>query len=50
MGHIPIQQENGPLTTEIAILNLERLAHWNVKFIGDKWEIAHTLFCLAKTL
>ncbi len=27
MGHRPIQQKNGPLTTEIAILNLERMAH-----------------------
>ncbi len=29
MGHRPIQQKNGPLTTEIAILNLDRMAHWN---------------------
>ncbi len=27
MGHRPISQKNGPLTTEIAILNLERMAH-----------------------
>ncbi len=27
MDHIPIQQKNGPLTTEFAILNLERMVH-----------------------
>ncbi len=43
MGHRPIQQKNGPLTTEIAILNLERMAHWNFKFIGNKWKMAHTI-------
>ncbi len=47
MGHIPIQQKNGPLTTEIAILNLERRAHWNFKFISNKWKMAHTMVCPA---
>ncbi len=50
MGHRPIQQQNGPLTTEIAILNLERMAHWNFKFIGNKWKMAHTKVCPAITL
>ncbi len=27
MGHRPIQQKNGPLTTEIAILNLKRTVY-----------------------
>ncbi len=36
MVHRPIQQKNGLLTTEIAILNLERMAHWNFQFIGNK--------------
>ncbi len=50
MGHRPIQQKNGPLTKEIAILNLERMAHWNFKFIGNKWKMAHTIVCPAITL
>ncbi len=50
MGHRPIQQKNGPLTTEIAILNLERMAHWNFKFIDNKWKMAHTMVCPAITL
>ncbi len=40
----------GPLTIEIAILNLERMAHWNFKFIGNKWKMAHTMVCPAITL
>ncbi len=47
MGHRLIQQKNGPLTTEIAILNLERIAHWNFTFIGNKWKMAHTMVCPA---
>ncbi len=39
MGHRSIQQKNGPLTTEIAILNLERMAHSNFMFIGNKWKM-----------
>ncbi len=50
MGHKPIQQKNGPLTTEIAILNLERMAHWNFTFIDNKWKMAHTMVCPAITL
>ncbi len=50
MVHRPIQQKNGPLTTEIAILNLERRAHWNFKFISNKWKMVHTIFCPAITL
>ncbi len=50
MGHRPIQQKNDPLTTEIAILNLERMAYWNFKFIGNKWKMAHTMVCPAMTL
>ncbi len=50
MGHRPIQQKNGPLTTEIAILNLERITHWNFIFIGNKWKMAHTMVCPAITL
>ncbi len=50
MGHRPIQQKNGPLTTEIAILNLERMAHWNFTFIGNKWKMAHTMVCPNITL
>ncbi len=50
MGHRPIQQKNGPLTTEVAILNLEIMAHWNFKFIGNKWTMAHTMVCPAITL
>ncbi len=50
MGHRPIQQKNGPLTTEIAIFNLERMAHWNFKFIANKWKMAHTMVCPAITL
>ncbi len=50
MGHRPIQQKNVPLTTEIAILNLKRIAHWNFKFIGNKWKRAHTRVCPAITL
>ncbi len=47
MGHRPSQQKNGPLTTEIAILNLERMAHWNFNFLGNKWKMAHTMVCPA---
>ncbi len=50
MSHRPIQHKNSPLTTEIAILNLERMAHWNFKFIGNKWKMAHTTVCPAITL
>ncbi len=50
MGHRPIQLKNGPLTTEIAILNLERMTHWNFKFIGNNWKMAHTMVCPAITL
>ncbi len=50
MGHRPIQQKNGPLTTEIATLNLKRMAHSNFKFIGNKWKMAHTMVCPAITL
>ncbi len=50
MGRRPIQQKNGPLTTEITILNLERMAHWNFKFIGNKQKIAHAMVCPAITL
>ncbi len=50
MGHRSIQQKNGPLTTEIAILNLERMALWNFKFSGNKWKMAHTMVCPAITL
>ncbi len=50
MGHRPIQQKNGTLTTEIAILNLERMAHWNFTFIGNKWKMANTMVCPATTL
>ncbi len=34
----------------IAILNLERRAHWNVKFISNKWKMVHTMVCPAITL
>ncbi len=50
MGQRPIQQKNGPLTTEIAILNLERMAHWNFKFICNKLNMAHTMVFPAVTL
>ncbi len=50
MGHRPIQQKHGPLTIKIAIFNLERMAHWNFKFIGNKWKMAHTMVCPATTL
>ncbi len=50
MGHRPIEQKNGPLITEIAILNLERMAHWKFKFFGNKWKMAHTIVCPAITL
>ncbi len=50
MDHRLIQQQNGPLTTEITILNLERMAHWNFKFIGNKWKMVHTMVCPAITL
>ncbi len=50
MDHRPIQQQNGPLTTEIAILNLERMAHWNFTFIGNKWKMTHTMVRPAITL
>ncbi len=50
MDHWPIQQKNDPLTTEIAILNWERMAHWNFNFIGNKWKMAHTMVCPAITL
>ncbi len=50
MGHRPIQHKNGPLTTEIAILNLERMAHWNFKFISNKWKMEHTIVCPTITL
>ncbi len=32
MGHSPIQLKNGPLTTEIVILNLERMASLDFPF------------------
>ncbi len=50
MGHRPIQQKNGPLTTEIAILNLKIMVYWNFKFISNKWKMAHTKLCPAITL
>ncbi len=50
MVHRPNQQKNGPLTNEIAILNLERRAHWNFKFIRNKWKMAHTMVYPAITL
>ncbi len=50
MSHRPIQQKNGTLTTEIAILYLERMAHWNFKFIGNKWKMDHSMVCPAITL
>ncbi len=34
MGRRQILQKNALLTTEIAILNLERMAHWNFNFIS----------------
>ncbi len=42
MGHSPIQQKNYPLTTEIAILKLEKMTHWNFNFIGKIWKMAHS--------
>ncbi len=36
MGYRPIQHKNGPLTTEFATINLERMANSNIKFIGNK--------------
>ncbi len=45
MDHSLIQQKNGPLTTEIAILNLERMVHWNFYFIGKTWKMAHNMVC-----
>ncbi len=50
MGHRPIQQKHGPLTIKIAIFNLERMAHWNFKFIGNKWKMALTMVCPSTTL
>ncbi len=50
MGHRPIQQKNGPLTNKIAILNLERRANWNFKFISNKWKMAYTMVYPAITL
>ncbi len=50
MGHRPIQQKNGPLTSEIAILNLERRAHLNLKFISNKCKMAYTMVYPAITL
>ncbi len=50
MGYRPIQNKNGQLTTESAILNFERMAHLNFKFIGNKWKMAHTMVCPAITL
>ncbi len=44
MGHRPIQQKNGLLTTEIAILNLERMSLRNFKFIGNKSKMVHIWF------
>ncbi len=51
MGHSHIQQKNGQLTTEIAILNLEGMTHWYFNFIGKHgkhtpmaWEICCLLF------
>ncbi len=41
--HSPIQQKNGPLTTEIVILNLERMTQRNFNFIGKKWKMVHTI-------
>ncbi len=43
MVHRPIQQKNDPLTTEIAIINLERMDHWNFKFICNKWKMTHNM-------
>ncbi len=34
MGHSPIPLKNDPLPTEIAILNQERMVHWNINCIG----------------
>ncbi len=41
MGHRPIQSKNGPLTIEIAILNLERMAIEisSLLVISGKWPI-----------
>ncbi len=50
IGHRPIQQKNGPLTTEIAILNIDRMAHGSFMFIGNKWKMSHTMVCPAITL
>ncbi len=30
--------------------HLERMAHWNFKFIGNKWKMAHAMVCPAITL
>ncbi len=49
-GHSLIQKKNGPLTTEIAILNLERMAHWNFNFIGKTWTMAHNMVCPSLSL
>ncbi len=46
----PFNNKKGPLTTEIAILNSERMAHWNFTFIANKWKMAHTMVCPAITL
>ncbi len=45
MGYRLIQQKNGPLITEIAKLNLERMAHWNFNSIGKTWKMAHNMVC-----
>ncbi len=50
MGHRPIQQKNGPLTTEIAILNLERMAYCIFMFTGNYLKMAHTMVCPAITM
>ncbi len=45
MGYSPIQQKNRPLTTEIAVLHLERMAHRNFNFKGKTSKMAHTIVC-----
>ncbi len=43
MSQCSIQQKNGPVTTEIAILNLERMTLWHFNFIGKKLKMSHTM-------
>lgn len=45
IGQRPIQKKNGLLTSEIAILNLEKAAHWNFNFIGITWKMANNMIC-----